>query len=247
MASKEALQFASIPLILAGAGLLGFSLVTGIPESSSESNQDTTTQRADTSDRQQKPSLAFPEKEFNFTFPGQRAVDVNISFVSITEFETINGTLANEKGNLKGDLAFDGKTLQGSGLFTVDVASMRTGIGARDDHMRNYLEAEKHPAIVFELKELSHLDGDTFQAEGSWTMKGIKKDISFQAKLKRISEEKAHKAGLNSKPNDGDWLAVEANFPITLSDFNIKFDGKAKNKVSDTWNVRVDLRGKHKS
>jgi polyisoprenoid-binding protein YceI len=102
---------------------------------------------------------------------------------------------ANQPGTLKGALS-------------VDLRTLKTGIGMRDRHMRaNYLEVDKGPgfdqATIEDIK-IEKLDGKT----------------TFSGTLVLHGERKAVTGSATLQARDGGY-SVQAEFPVRVSEFNI--------------------------
>src|SRR5262245_45664247 len=85
-------------------------------------------------------------------YVGHHPKFVNITFESQADIETIVGTTNAAKGTVKADL----EKGTGSVTLSVPVASMKTGIDMRDEHLRSkdWLEAAKFPDITFVSKKV---------------------------------------------------------------------------------------------
>lgn len=141
-------------------------------------------------------------------------------------FLKINGENANVEGVIT---ANDGKL---SGVLTVPLTSLKTGIELRDEHMKNnYFEVSKFPAAVLTLDETpSTLDG---------------KDHTFSGKLRLRGIEKAIKGTLSLKQQDGAEALGHAEFEVLMSEF--KELGVPNYKgvtVAETVKVVVDLKAR---
>jgi polyisoprenoid-binding protein YceI len=100
-----------------------------------------------------------------------------------------------------------------SGQLAVDLRTLDTGIGLRNDHMRGeYLEIEKGPgfdkAVLSEIR-LGDVDPGTFQGKsafsGTLALHGSQRAIAGQAEIRR----------------EGSSIRVEASFPVVLADYGI--------------------------
>ena len=100
-----------------------------------------------------------------------------------------------------------------SGALAVDLATLKTGIGLRDAHMRdNYLEIGKgegfDKAVLSEIR-LADVDPEAFEGHttflGTLELHGVTRPISGRAEVKR-SDPGVH---------------IKADFPIDLPDFGI--------------------------
>ena len=121
-------------------------------------------------------------------------------------------------GRGPGGFAVDGKTDQlridddGTTLkITVPLATLQTGIGLRDKHMREkYLQVDKYPDAVLELAWSSvKLPGDGQTGEGTapgkMTIHGKTKDVQAKYRIVRT----------------GNQYQVTGNVPLNLKDYDI--------------------------
>jgi len=175
-------------------------------------------------------SLAAVSKTYHFGVSEQRT---NITFESKTDFEIILGSTNQIQGSAEADFA-SGKA---SVRLEVPVASLRTGIDLRDEHLRSpmWLDASKHPVISFTSEKARKLDGDRWEITGDFTMHGVTRTVKTVADVRAIPSDLAKKAGLE----DGEWVRVSVPFEVKLSDFGVKIPDMAAAKVNDVWTVRV--------
>jgi polyisoprenoid-binding protein YceI len=99
------------------------------------------------------------------------------------------------------------------GTFAVDLRTLDTGIGLRNEHLRkNYLEVDKgtgyDQAVLSEI-ELKGLNPDAPEGKGSFsgslTLHGMKKAVAGPVDVRRA----------------GASLRMKASFPVSLSDYGI--------------------------
>jgi len=175
-------------------------------------------------------SVLASEKTYHFGLSDQRT---NITFESSTDFEQILGTTNKISGRMLADL----EAGTGSVELSVPVASMKTGIDLRDEHMRSsgWLDAEKFTEISFKSGNATKADDGKWIAPGIFTMHGVSKEMSVMVEVKEIPAELAEKAGLGGD----EWLRVTTTFEVKLSDFGVEIPGMAAAKVNDTWKVRL--------
>ncbi len=118
---------------------------------------------------------------------------------------TVNGSF---KG-LKGKVTFNPADLSTFLISTsVDVASINTGNGTRDAHLRKaeYFDVIKYPRISFiSTKIVSSSSGGTYVFEGNITIRGVTKKVSFP--FTAISK--------------GDGYLLEGTFKIDRRDFGV--------------------------
>ena len=184
--------------------------------------------------------LAFAPSPDEVTFyVGHHPKFVNISFDSHADVETIIGTTNVAKGEVKADL----EKGTGSVSLTVPVASMKTGIDLRDEHLRGdkWLDAAKFPDITFVSKKVERVDGakSKVKVTGDFTMHGVSKEMVVAVDWRELNADQVKKAEFP----EGRWLRFVAEFPVKLSDHGVKVPEGVGSKVNDTWNVKMAIFG----
>ena len=178
------------------------------------------------------------EQKFNFEDKGGRN---QTTFFSTTPLEDINGL-----GNgVSGSVTFNTNDLKSlKGKVTVSVASIKTGIDLRDEHMRSagWLNAESYPEISFEIKKVSDVKSLadnklSAKVSGSFTMHGVTKDVVAEATLTYLDENETTK-----QRAPGDLLGVQAKFNVKLSDYGVN-NKVVGQKVSENIEIGVNLTG----
>ena len=163
-----------------------------------------------------------------FTIVGQQLEYRNLATVeSNTEFETFTGRTS----KVSGSITFDPQKKTGTGVVEVDVASLDTAIPTRNEHLRSamWLDAAKYPTTKFVATKVRAGRGDNYTVTGNFTLKGVTKTITANARVKYRAAGDATKAvGF-----DGDVLQVATSFKIKLSDYGVTIPAPAKGKVSD--------------
>lgn len=178
------------------------------------------------------------EQTFNFADKNGRN---QTSFFSTTPLEDITGL-----GNgVSGSVTFsvnDLKTLKGK--ISVSVASIKTGIDMRDEHMHSagWLNAESFPEISFEIKKVSDIksiEGNKLTAKvtGNFTLHGVTKEVVANATLTYLDESETTKMRA-----PGDLLGVQAKFNVKLSDYGVN-NKVVGQKVSENIEVSVNVVG----
>ncbi len=143
---------------------------------------------------------------------------------------------------------FEGKTTQMTGTLTlepgavgdsitvhleVDAASLDTGRKLRNKHMlENHLEVAKFPRMVFDGAavltgagaKLEPGKNVSFQVEGTFTLHGVSRRLRCDAQA-TLTPQGA--------------VVFSANFPVTLSDYDIKRPEFLFMKLAETQQVRV--------
>lgn len=179
---------------------------------------------------------AVPVDETTF-YVGHHPKFVNITFESQADIETIVGTTNVAKGTIKADL----DKASGSVSLTVPVASMKTGIDMRDEHLRSemWLDEKKFPDITFVSKKVEK-DGDAknrVKVTGDFTMHGVTKAMTVAVEWKELPADAVKAA----KFPEGRWLKYSTEFPVKLSDHGVKIPDGVGPKVNDTWNVKMAI------
>lgn len=141
-------------------------------------------------------------------------------WVSDAPGEKINGTADNVTGSFTINLA-DLTSIRGT--ISVQVASMKSGNATRDEHLRSptWLDAKQYPTISFTITSVKGItvNGNkaTATAVGNFTLHGVTKPMSIPLSLTWLDESAKTK-----KKAPGDLVMIEANFNVSLADFNVK-------------------------
>ena len=182
--------------------------------------------------------LAFaPAPDETTFYVGHHPKFINITFESQADIETIVGTTNKAKGEVKADL----EKAAGSVSITVPVASMKTGIDMRDEHLRSdqWVDAKKFPDLTFVSKKVER-DGDAknrVKVTGDFTMHGIAKEMTVTVEWKELKPEDIQRA----KFPEGRWLKFSTEFKVTLADHGIKIPDFVVGKVAETWTVKMAI------
>ena len=86
--------------------------------------------------------------------------------------------------------------------FTVDVASINTDNGMRDDHLKgdDFFNVEKFPKMTFVSKSMKPLGGNKYQLTGDLTIRDVTKPVTFDVTYGgQINTGKGVKAGFKAK------------------------------------------------
>jgi polyisoprenoid-binding protein YceI len=114
------------------------------------------------------------------------------------------------------------------GAMSVDLRTLKTGIGMRDRHMRdNYLEVAKGPGFemaTIEGIQIEKLDGKT-TFNGTLVLHGERHAVTGSATIAR------ERGGYN----------VEAEFPVKVSEFNIPKPTYLGVGVQDQIRIKIAL------
>ncbi|HNE30323.1 MAG TPA: YceI family protein [Saprospiraceae bacterium] len=75
--------------------------------------------------------------------------------------------------------------------FTIETASIDTGVEYRDNHLRNddFFNSERYPTLTFKGKGLKATGDDTYQLDGDLTIRDITKPVSLQVEIGGIVKD----------------------------------------------------------
>jgi len=181
--------------------------------------------------------IAAPE---TFDFKDPKGVN-NIVFKVDAPLEAVNGTAS----GISGTVTFDPENPAATkGKIVVTTASMTVPNSMQNQHLHSpmWLDAAKYPEITFETKELKNVkttgDVTTAEAVGTFTLKGISKDLTISVKLTYLQDKLSQRI-----PNkQGDLLVIRSTFTIKRSDFNIQ-PHQNEDKVSDEIELTLSIAG----
>ena len=175
-----------------------------------------------------------------FDFKDPKGIN-NAGFKLDAPLESINGSASGVSGTVTFDSENPGAT---TGKIVVATASLMVPNSMQREHMLSstWLDAAKFPEISFESKEFKNVktDGDTTTADvtGTFTLKGISKELTVPVKLTYMKDKLADRV-----PNQkGDLLVIRASFSIKRGDFNIN-PGQYEDKVSNTIELTLSIAG----
>ena len=166
-----------------------------------------------------------------------------IQFISDAPLETITGVSTHVTGELEADVN-DATAMRGT--VRVRVASLRTGIDLRDEHLRapNWLDAARWPDVTFEVTRiegagrLAPNQVANLRVHGRFSLHGVTRDLVANAQVRYIplTDE------LRANHVDGDVIRVQASFRVLLTDYNVSVPLPVRLKVANEIRVNVTLR-----
>ena len=179
-------------------------------------------------------ALSGPAAAAPATFAVLPGVEGNlITFVSKAPLETVEG----KTGQVAGSVVVDPAALAAGCRveIAVDLASLDTGIGKRNQHMcENHLETERFPQASFSADSLSGapavlLPGApaAFTLVGDFSLHGVTRQIAVPVTVTLSA--------------DGTALAVSAAFTVKLADYSIARPKFLVMKLDELQRVSVAL------
>jgi polyisoprenoid-binding protein YceI len=132
----------------------------------------------------------------------------------------VRGKFATVEGTITGDPA---EPTASRGTFTVDVASLNTGVEQRDGHLRSpdFFDAETYPTATFVSTRVEPAGGNDYKVTGDLTIRGTTRPVTFQVEV----------LGVYSAMNGNRRVGIHAEARINREDFGL------------TWNVALESGG----
>jgi len=177
----------------------------------------------------------------SFDFKDPKGVN-NAVFKLDAPLEAINGSA----NGITGTVAYDAaKPAATKGKIVVASKTLTVGNSMMQEHMHGdqWLDVTKYPEISFDVKELkdAKTEGNvtTATAVGTFSLKGVEKEISAPVKLTYLKGKLADRTMGQMK---GDLLVVRSTFTVKRSEFNIQ-PGKNEEKVSNEIELTLSIAG----
>jgi len=184
-----------------------------------------------------RAAVAAPQ---TFDFKDPKGVN-NAVFKLDAPLEAINGNATGISGKVSFDPAQPAET---RGKIVVVSSTLHVGNPMQQQHLLGdkWMDAAKYPEISFETKELKNVttsgDNTTADVTGTFTLKGIAKEITVPVKFTYLKGKLAQRV-----PSlKGDLLVIRATFLIKRSDFGL-MPGQMEEKVSDTIELTLSIAG----
>ena len=175
-----------------------------------------------------------------FDFKDPKGIN-NAGFKLDAPLEAINGSAS----GISGTVTFENENPSATkGKIVVATSSLMVPNSMQREHMLSatWLDAAKFPEISFDSKEFKKVknDGDNTTADvtGTFTLKGISKELTVPVKLTYMKDKLADRV----PGQKGDLLVIRAGFSIKRGDFNIN-PGQYDDKVSDTIELTLSIAG----
>jgi len=127
---------------------------------------------------------------------------------------TVTGQFKKFSSTVTTDESGDFKTAEIE--FTVEAASIDTGVEMRDNHLHSddFFNAEKYPELRFKSTGIKALSTDEFQLDGHLTIRDITKPISLHVEL----------GGIAVDPYGNTKAGFEVTGKISRKEFDLKWN-----------------------
>lgn len=158
------------------------------------------------------------------------SVERQIAFLDFTS-ETNEG----DGSSLLGTVAIDEKGV-GTGRFTAAAKALRSGHADRDVKLMGgaWLDAETHPTLGLEIKRMTRIKPTVWKVEGSWTMRGVTRDVTFQVNARSVGE---------MKYVGEDVVRITGRFDVDLKQYGMDNGSVGTSAVAQVWTIDVGLLG----
>lgn len=152
-----------------------------------------------------------------------------LTFSAFTRVFDVEGTF----GNWHVTARIDPDDLASAELnVNVDVASLATGLNARDEHLRNedFLFVEKHPNATFTSSRVEVKSDSAIVVTGDLSIRGISKQVSVPVRITRSAD-------------DSGSIGAAGVIRINRHDFGVSYKGGLLvPKIDDNVDIGFDVR-----
>jgi polyisoprenoid-binding protein YceI len=136
-----------------------------------------------------------------------------------------------------GTISYDAADITKSSVqFSAKVASIDTEVQQRDDHLRSadFFEVAKYPEMTFKSTRIEKKGKDSFIAHGTFTLKGVSKEIAIPFKV----------FGPVNAPGGKVRIGVEAALTINRQDYGVTYSRTLEGGglvISNDVNIQLNL------
>jgi polyisoprenoid-binding protein YceI len=169
---------------------------------------------------------------------GVRESHTNITFQSKNDLTDILGA----SHVAVGSATIDFDAVSGTCSLSVPTATLNSGMADRDRAMMGptWLDAKKFATIEFKGEKATIVEKpNIWKVDGKFTLKGVTKDLSIQAKVKPLPAAVGTKLGFG----DGPCVKVETSFKVKLADYGIEIPSTAIATVQPEISIGIDIWG----
>ncbi|MBX2964945.1 MAG: YceI family protein [Cyclobacteriaceae bacterium] len=201
--------------LLLGAGLIVLaSCKVGNPEG----EKATTTDSVEATAQAEGTELTVSPEASKIDWTGRKVTGTHYGDVTIK-----SGSLWVKDGKITG------------GNFVADLTTINTldmegeYKGKLDGHLKSedFFDVENHPEATFEITNVSDAaEEGKITVSGNLTMRGVTKNITFDATVSEISETS---------------VSASADFNIAREDWGVSYPGQADDLISKEFNLKINL------
>ncbi|MGW6686123.1 YceI family protein [Streptomyces sp. NPDC054961] len=155
---------------------------------------------------------------------GDYVIDAAHSSIGFTVRHAMVTNVRGSFAEHEGALHLDGRDpSRSTASIEVKIASVDTGIGDRDNHLRSgdFFDAEAFPLMTFRSTEAAQLGGDAYRITGELTIKDVTRPLSIDLEFN----------GSATDPYGNERVGFEGSAEILRSDWGL------------TWNAALETGG----
>ncbi len=163
-------------------------------------------------------------------------VDTNHANVGFTGKHMIISKVKGRFERYEVDLDIDEADLaNSSAIFRVNVESVDSGFGQRDDHLRSadFFNAEQYPYITFKTSEIQRNGSDGYRFVGDLTIRDVTRPVVFEGEV----------AGPIEDPWGGTRISLSAATKVNRKDWGLDWNlplNAGNLLVSDEITLEID-------
>jgi polyisoprenoid-binding protein YceI len=185
---------------------------------------------------------AAPESLSTVTTPATTAADTYVidpahSSIGFWVRHLIINNIPGRFKEYNGTISYDAADITKSSVqFSAKVASIDTEVQQRDDHLRSadFFEVAKYPEMTFKSTRIEKKGKDAFVAHGTFTLKGVSKEIAIPFKV----------FGPVNAPGGKVRIGVEAALTINRQDYGVTYSRTLEGGglvISNDVNIQLNL------
>ena len=112
--------------------------------------------------------------------PAHSTIGFTVKHMMVT---TVRGKFGQFSGQV--ELPEGGEPTQAKAEFTIQAASIDTGMPPRDEHLRSadFFDVANHPELNYRSTAITALGGDRYRADGELTMHGVTRPLTLEIEL----------------------------------------------------------------
>lgn len=144
-------------------------------------------------------------------------IDTTHSGINFSVRHMVFAKVRGRFGAWSGTLAMDPNDLTGAKVeVEIDAASIDTGVGERDDHLRSpdFLHAEKFPKLKFASTRVEKAGRDGYRIHGNLTIRDVTREVVLDVEY----------GGQGKDPWGNQRAAFTASTSINRGDFGLKWN-----------------------
>jgi len=181
----------------------------------------------------------------SFDFEDEKGIN-HVLVILDAPLEFISGKGEGVSGFVSYDPAAPEATA-GSIALTVDSIEMNNHLMTQKMMGENWLNAEAHPEIIFELDSFSaeKQEGSLVEgiAKGNFTFLGTTRSIEVPVSFNYLKDAANQRAGRKQAGDERDLLVLRSSFTVLLDEYGLDLAKPLRLKVANEVQVKVNIVG----